>query len=396
MLDAADQWVDTPQQEKSAFAIAVAGLTALAVAMGIGRFAFTPLLPMMQADAGVSVAAGGWLASANYFGYFVGALSAVWLRIRAQSAIRGGLIVIGLVTLAMGFVDRFALWVILRALAGIMSAWVLIFASAWSLERLAPLRRPVLTGIVFGGVGAGIATTGGVCIALMHANVGSARAWVVFGVLALVLSAAIWPTFGTEDGASVRDARRSAEGELRWNRESLRLILCYGAFGFGYIIPATFLPVMAKQAVHDPAIFGWSWPIFGAAALASTLGATVLQRFVSNRRLWIMSHLAMALGVALPVVWPGIAGTLLAALFVGGTFMVTTMVALREARAVAGRHATGLIAAMTTAFAAGQIAGPLSVSWLAGNSENFSVALLIAGLLLAISACALGYSKGAK
>src|SRR5262245_888003 len=78
----------------SARGIAVAGLLALAVAIGIGRFAFTPLLPMMQEDAGLSVADGGWLASANYAGYLLGALAAMAVSARAATAIRGGLLAI--------------------------------------------------------------------------------------------------------------------------------------------------------------------------------------------------------------------------------------------------------------------------------------------------------------
>src|SRR5213595_1775561 len=91
----------TPARGPSATAVALAGLTALAVAMGIGRFAFTPILPLMQQDAGLSVAGGGWLASANYLGYLVGALSAMGLRIRPATATRGGLVLIGLATLGM-------------------------------------------------------------------------------------------------------------------------------------------------------------------------------------------------------------------------------------------------------------------------------------------------------
>lgn len=373
----------------SAAAITFAGFVALAVAMGIGRFAFTPLLPMMQQDAGVSVAAGGWLASANYLGYFLGALSVVWLRIRAAPAIRAGLLMIGMATLAMGLTHRFAVWWLLRAVAGIMSAWVLVFVSAWCLEKLAPLRRPILSGMVFAGVGAGIAAAGALSIALMYMGTGSAHAWIAFGVLALVLTAVIWPLFDAAAAAAPQKTEPPAEGGLRWDRECLRLILCYGAFGFSYIIPATFLPVMARQAVHEPLIFGLSWPIFGLAALVSTLAAAVLQGSIGNRRLWIVSHLVMAFGVALPVFRPDIIGILLAALFVGGTFMVITMTALREAREVAGRHATGLIAAMTAAFAAGQIAGPIGVSCLIDNDEDFSVMLSIACLLLTISAYAL-------
>ena len=382
----------TPARGPSATAVAVAGLTALAVAMGIGRFAFTPILPMMQEDAGVSIAEGGWLASANYVGYLLGAVSVVAVRIRAARAIRGGLVTIGLATLGMGLHHSFAIWIALRAVAGIASAWVLICVSAWCLERLEPVRRPLLDSTVFAGVGAGIALAGATCLAFMRVHTSSARVWVVFGVVSLVLSVVIWPVFGAADRVP---ARRPPRRAFAWDRDAIRLTVCYGAFGFGYIIPATFLPVMARQAIKDPAVFGLSWPMFGAAAVASTLLTTVVRRLVTNRRVWITSHLVMALGVALPVIWPGIVATMLAALCVGGTFMVITMVGMQEAREVAGAGATGLMAAMTSAFALGQIAGPISVSFIHGAGGDFSAALLVACVALVTSAYALSRTASA-
>ena len=369
-------------------AIAATGLAALAVAMGIGRFAFTPILPMMQQDAGVSIAAGAWLASSNYVGYLLGALSIMLVPIRPTHAIRGGLVTIALTTLGMGMQDHFAIWIALRALAGIASAWVLVFTSAWCLERLAPLRRPVLQSTVFAGVGAGIALAGATCLALMRLHTTSAQAWIVFGIASLLVTAMIWPVFETGDPPTA-SAPRSGDTHLAWSGEWLRLTLCYGAFGFGYIIPATFLPVMARQVIADPAVFGLAWPLFGAAAIASTLLVGAVQRFVTNRRLWIASHLVMALGVALPVIRPGITATILAALCVGGTFMVVTMVGMQEARIVAGARATALMAAMTSAFALGQIVGPISASHLHGVGGDFSAALLVACGALAASALAL-------
>src|SRR5438105_2687779 len=180
---------------RSALTVALAGLIALAVAMGIGRFAFTPILPMMQEDAGVSIAMGGWLASANYVGYLAGALSLIWWRIDATTGIRVGLATIGLATLAMGLEHHFAVWVVLRALAGVASAWVLIYVSAWCLESLASLGRPELGSTVYAGVGAGIALAGALCLALMRSGAGSAHAWIVLAALALVLAPALWPVF---------------------------------------------------------------------------------------------------------------------------------------------------------------------------------------------------------
>jgi len=170
--------------------------------------------------------------------------------------------------------------------------------------------------------------------------------------------------------------------------EFWRLVLCYGVYGFGYIIPGTFLPVMARAAIADPLVFGWAWPAFGAAALASTLLVAHLGH--GHRRAWAASHLVMAAGVAAPVAVPGLFGILVAALCVGGTFVVITMVALQEARAVAGAGARGLIAAMTAAFALGQILGPLAVAFLVQAGGGFSAALLLASGLLALSALALG------
>jgi MFS family permease len=374
--------------DSSTSAVARAGLIALAVAMGIGRFAFTPVLPMMQEDAGVSIATGGWLASANYLGYLAGALSVIWWRIAATIGIRVGLATIGLATLAMGLEHHLAVWLALRALAGVASAWVLIYVSAWALEHLAALNRPALGNTVYAGVGTGIALAGGLCLALMHIGAGSARAWIVLGVLSIVLSVAIWSVFRGSPGSAVAAERRADRGMV-WDRESLRLVLCYGAFGFGYIIPATFLPVMAKQVIRDPAVFGWSWPLFGAAAMGSTLATAMLRSLVTTRRLWIASHLVMALGVVLPVLWSGIVPIMLAALLVGGTFMVITMVGMQEARSVGGAQATGLMAALTSAFALGQIAGPISVSLVVGAGGNVSAALVIACAALVVSAYAL-------
>jgi len=94
----------------------------------------------------------------------------------------------------------------------------------------------------------------------------------------------------------------------------------------------------------------------------------------------------MACGIALPAIWPGVLAIMVAALAVGGTFMVVTMVGLQEAREAGGAHATRLMAAITAAFGLGQILGPLLVSSLAGHARGFAPALLIAAAVLAISA----------
>src|SRR5262245_45790588 len=268
--------------------------------MGIGRFAFTPLLPMMQQDAGVSLAAGAWLASANYAGYLVGALLTMVWRVRAAIAIRAGLAAIVVATLSMGVTEHFATWIVLRAVAGIASAWILVYVSAWCLETLTPLRRPVLIGTVFAGVGVGIAVTGVLCLGLILARATSAQTWIGLGSISLAASIALWPVLAPRDSAGQGDRRAAPDRRHAWSAESLRLVVCYGAFGFGYIIPATFIPAMGREIIHEGSLFGLAWPVFGAAAAVSTLAVAVLLRWIRNRLLCATRQLAMAVGVSLP------------------------------------------------------------------------------------------------
>lgn len=375
----------------SPVARALAGLAALAVAMGIGRFAFTPVLPMMLQDAGLSLAQGGWLASANYLGYLLGALSAMVIRVRPEVAIRTGLVAIGIVTLAMGLPLSFVAWMLLRLLAGIASAWILISVSAWCLEALAIYQRPFLSSVVFAGVGTGIASAGMLCLVLAQIGAGSTDAWMMLGVVSLGICSLIWRFFRPQAHVEATGAP-ATRSPYQWNAESIRLVGCYGVFGFGYIIPATFLPVMAKNALQGSPLFAWSWPVFGLAAALSALAVAALVRRMGNRRLWRLCHFVMAAGIVLPVISSHLLAIFAAALCVGGTFMIITLAALQEARRVAASNATGLIAAMTSAFAAGQIIGPLTVTSgaaAAGGNSGFAPGLIVAALLLAASGLAL-------
>jgi predicted MFS family arabinose efflux permease len=377
----------------SAAVVACGGLAALAVAMGIGRFAFTPLLPTMQDEFGLTLAEGGWLAAANYVGYLAGALSATLVAdVARRGAIRLGLATIALSTLAMGATDSFAAWMLLRFLPGFASAWVLVCVSAWSLELLGKAGRPALGGAVYAGVGAGIAFAGVACLILIQAGGDSRAAWAVLGAAALAVALALWPVVGSDAGDSAdRRAARAATAKIP---EFWRLVFCHGAFGFGYIIPATFLPVMAKQTVAEPLWFGLAWPVFGAAALASTLAAARLARVIGQREVWILGNVAMGIGVLVPIGLPGLAGIAVAAICVGGTFMVNTMVGMQEARRVAGARAAELMAAMTSAFAVGQMAGPLLVGWLSRFEGGFSVALAAAAVPLFAAAWTLFMNLG--
>jgi len=154
-------------------------------------------------------------------------------------------------------------------------------------------------------------------------------------------------------------------------------------------VPATFLPAMAREVIRDPLVFGWSWPVFGLAAAVSTVALGVVPARWSGRRQWAASQAVLAVGVALPALRHGLGAIMLAALLVGGTFVVITMLGLQEARRVGGPRAPALMAAMTSAFALGQIVGPLMVSAVVAAGGTVTHALMAAAVLVVVSAAAL-------
>ena len=367
-------------------AAAVTGLACLASAMGIGRFAFTPILPLMQETLGVSLADGAWLATANYVGYLLGACLSFLLTPRAGISARWGLVAVALSTLAMGITSSMWQWLILRLVAGVASAFVLVGASAWALAHLASHRRTDLAGWVFAGVGIGICLAGLVALALGSFRGVPEQAWTTLGVSALIVTFGTWGRLSIPTpGSQVQES--AAADPL--DRSTWLLVACYGAFGFGYIIPATFIPAAARTLVQDPLVFGWAWPLFGLAAAASTVGVTSLFRSTAPRRTAAVSLLVMAVGVAAPAVQMSLYALALSAVCVGGTFMVMTMAAVQEARRMSTGNPTKLIAALTAAFALGQLAGPVLVSLSLATGNGFTLPSAGAAALLVCSALAL-------
>jgi predicted MFS family arabinose efflux permease len=353
-----------------------AGFVALAIAMGIGRFAFTPLLPLMAHAGSVDVAMGGALAAANYAGYWVGALSSARVPLGPQRLTVMALLAIAASTAAMGATASVAVWLLLRFVAGVASAWVLVSTSVWCLGWIAALARPAGAGLLYAGVGAGIALAGLWCWQGGIAGIAPDRLWRQLGALALLglaLVAACMPRRLAGEGTAVeRRPPANSKGQDRG------LVICYGILGFGYILPATFLPVLARDVTADAAIFGAAWPVFGAAAAVSTLLAATLLARASRRRLLAGSHVLMAIGCGLPVLHLSLPTVLAASLLVGGTFMVATMAGMQAAREGAHGDPTRALGRMTAAFAIGQMSGPLLSSLLGSGTVG------TAGLMAAL------------
>ena len=394
----------------SPWTIAITCAMALATAMGIGRFAFTPLLPMMLADGVVDLPGASWLASANYLGYLVGALLCtfqplIWSRIKTWPPVlpttwlRGGLVATCVLTLGMALQVP-ALWPWLRFAAGVASAFVFVFTSAWCLARLAERNASNLGGLMFTGPGAGIAISGVLASGMVALQWKAAAGWFIFGVVACVLTAITWRTFGKSVGmklvpAPVIDTERSLPTAKvstslvsRW--QMFWLAIAYGLDGLGYIITATFLPVIARQVMPGSAWLDLFWPLFGLAVIAGALISTRISLKGDLRYILSASYMMQAVGVIITVWLPTPLGFALGSLLLGLPFTAITFFAMQEVRRLKPNSVASYTGLLTAVYGLGQIAGPPMAAWLLSRSatvgQGFNVALEIAASSLVLGA----------
>ena len=405
-------------------------MLSLAVAMGMGRFAFTPLMPMMLGEGSVALPAASWLASANYLGYLVGALLCTlqpWLWSRFErppaftyaSIVRAGLVTTTLLTVAMALPWPGG-WPTLRFSAGVATAVVFVYTSGWCLARLSRLGAPAMGGVIFAGPGVGIVISGLFGSALVALRWTAAVGWLVFGLLALVLTACIWPVLrGGEDrlvasaaaGAN-RAGRASAAGSASGaarvpgridskragdgpgavgaTGEVALLALGYGLAGFGYIITATFLPVIAREALAESIWLDLFWPIFGIGVMAGALLATRLPAGGDRRGRLAIAYIVQALGIATSLWSPTLAGFAIGSLMLGVPFTAITFFAMQEARRLRESAAASYMGLLTATYGLGQIAGPPLVALLLARSVTPG-----AGFTLSLEIAAAGLLAGA-
>ena len=375
----------------------ILAITALAVAMGVGRFAFTPILPLMIQEGKVHLAQTAWLSSSNYIGYLVGALSLLKSKRHPLFVVLG----LTLVTLTtwLASLSSFGWLLVLRFLAGVASAWVLVSISAFAINWLKS-RQVASSGLIYTGVGIGITLTGLICSYFIFQSATatiaaqsslsplSSRLWQYLGVIALLatllvtfLLAKINSQFASTAAAKAHPSKASPTDPttsiIPAKLKLANVLTAYGLFGFGYILPATFLPQIAKQWLSGQSYL-LIWPFFGLAAALSVVLSQGLQRRYNNVSLlgvWRVSQIIMAVGTLLPALWQSLAGLMLSALMVGGTFMVVTMAGLQVAASQVTHYPKyNLSALMTASFAFGQLIGPLTA--LVATGKNIWLALL--------------------
>lgn len=364
--------------------VAVGGLMSLVVVMGIGRFVYTPILPVMVEALALTEGQAGFIASANYAGYLLGALLAATPAIHGsrRAWLLAALTLSAVSTAAMAINPTFGFFIAIRFVGGLASAFGLVFASTLVLERVVLAGRPQLSSIHFAGVGAGVAMSAILVSFMVALEFGWRSLWIASGCISLLFVVIIAKLVPDRADSSVQ----KPEVATRTGRALKVLIIAYGLVGFGYVITATFLVAIVRASNEIQSLEPVIWLIVGLAAVPSIGLWTIISDRIGIAYGFAIACLCQAAGVAASVLWLDHLGIFLAAILLGGTFVALTALGFTCARNLSTGDPRRTLALMTAAFGTGQIIGPAYAGIVHDITESFLMPSLTAVTALIVAA----------
>ncbi len=368
-----------------AWQVMLGGICGLVLTIGLARFAYTPLLPALQAQTGLNDAAAGALAAVNYGGYIAGALVAAWMddvrwRHRFYSA---GLWMALLTTAAMALSSWWPAWALWRFLGGLCGATGMLLGSGLVLGWLMRQgRRPEL-GVYFIGLGLGIVVSALGAKWLSAVWPEWSDQWLAFGVMGLVFFVPAWlwrpPVPPAPAAAAVAAAPPQLSRRWMWI-----MALSYFAAGWGFVISATFTVAIVER---EPALAGqgaWVWALVGLAAMPAVFLWDRVARRLGDIRALMLAFALQTLSIVLPAVSGSLLAAFVGALGYGATFIGIVSLTL----ALVGRRAPNnpgkAMARLTLSYGAAQMLAPVVAGAMAQATGGFKGALwLTAAVMLA-------------
>lgn len=377
----------------NALRILAGGILGMMVAMGIGRFAYTPILPLMQRDLGMSHAMAGWLASLNYLGYLAGAVAcSLFPRLLRSNVVNVGALVASIATtFLMGATQSPAWWGVLRGIGGAASAVLFVVIAVEVTEALVRYGCSRWAGTLYGGVGLGIAVSGSIVPLLDHFG-GWRIAWLGIGSCAALLAlGGVMLAHKRSAALPVLGAPVTTNGSLH---SVVLLAAAYFFEGLGYIVSATFLVAMFTRTPGLESFAPLSWVAVGIAAAPSTLFWQQAARRVGPRSALVLAYVIQAVGILLSIRAHTAATASLAAVCFGGTFLGIVALVMAEGNRRSGRSGHRVAAILTACFGAGQVIGPPLAGLMADVRGGFALPLLLAAGAVAVGGSLIAADKG--
>ncbi len=360
-----------------------AGVLSLILLLGIARFAYTPLLPLMQQQAGLGVSEGGWLAAINYLGYLSGALIASMISdlVLKDKLYRIGLVVAVITTAGMGLTDNVWLWALLRYLAGLSSAAGMLLASGLILNWLIRHNHHSELGIHFSGAGLGIAFCA-IAVELMSQHFDWSQQWLILTALGTLILIPAWgwlpppdTTAFTNSGGAMVDSPPS--------RAFMQLFMAaYFCTGVGYVISATFLVAIVDQLPGLEGKGAWTFMVVGLAAAPACILWDLVARKIGNLNALIAAGVIQVVGIILPVLGANLITAMVGAVLFGATFVGMVSLVLTMAGRYYPTRPAKMMGKMTLSYGVAQIIAPAITGVLAERTGSYADGLYLAAAVM--------------
>jgi predicted MFS family arabinose efflux permease len=357
----------------------------LAVAMGVGRFAYTPLLPVMEHDAGLTVATAGALAFWNLLGYLAGAVLAMlpFTHRRRLLIVRVAVACVVITTALMSVAAPF--WPLIRFVTGVSSGFVLVFASSIVLERAAHRNQPALPALFFSGVGLGVAFSG-IAVPLFATIGGSRVAWIGIAACSALATGPTLHWFVDSAPAMALVPSPVKQHPPGHRITFIWLVAVYTGEAFAYIIPATFLATIVGHAPQIARFAALSWVLVGLAAAFATFPWIHVAARMGKARALALALGIQAAGILTLGLSNGAAAGVIGAVTLGGTFIAITLFATGLARDMFPHKTNAAVSRLSVFYSSGQVLGPVVATQLALHSGSYYTALLSAAIIAAAAA----------
>ena len=356
------------------------GIAALTIAVGIGRFSYTPILPYMISELNLTTTEAGLIASSNYLGYLLGSLIPIFPQFPKNiRSIFIYSIFISIISLfAMGLTNTFEVFILIRFIHGIFSAFVLILGTSLIVSHVQKKGKIFLGTAHFSGVGLGMALSAIVVSYLGFLNFTWDELWFSIGILAIILSFQIIK-FTPIQKAEVKYNLKSK------NKSSLGfslITISYGLYGFGYVAFGTFISTMSRLTPGLEKTEPYVWFVVGITGIPSVFFWNWFGSKIGNDIGLFLANLILGLGVLFSVLINNEFGIFISCILFGLSFVpITSMCLLEGQKRFSGSFIVST-AILTFSFSIGQMIGPYLSGLLTDYYGSFFLSMIISGIVL--------------
>ena len=362
-----------------------AGIFSLLLVLGVARFAYTPLLPLMQQQAGLGVAAAGWLAAINYAGYLSGAIIASQISdlVLKDKLYRIGMVLAIASTAVMALTTNVIVWALSRYVAGLTSAAGMLLGTGLILNWLIRHHHRSELGIHFAGIGLGIAGCSA-AVMLMNPALNWREQWWAFTAIGCVLlyPALAWLPRPDQTGLTASGQKMvDSPPSMLYLRVFMAAYFCAG---FGYVVSATFIVAIVNKLPGMGGQGNLAFLAIGLGAAPACINWDLIARRTGDLNALILAAVLQIVGILLPVMMGGLIATLLGALLFGGTFIGMVSLVLSMAGRYYPTKPAKMMGKMTLSYGAAQIIGPAITGQLATRLGSYNAGMYVAALVMTV------------